>query len=424
MKNGATKIDRVISSTGRELPSNWKAVIAVIWSGQAFSILSTIAASFAAMWYITETTASPLFLAFASIAVLLPVGLLSPFGGVIADRFDRRKVMVVSDGAVGAVSLALAVVVLFGQVSIPLLLLVLAVRSAAQAFHAPAMTALMPLMVPAHSLVRINSLDQLLVSVASMGGPVLGIFLYTTIGFEAVLFLDALGAAFACGCLMLAPVPATRVEGGGAQKAGASLLEGLRFVRSDRGLLGLLGLCTCAMLLFMPLGSLYPLMTYDIFGGNGYHASLVEAISGIGLVAGSLLLLIWGGGRRLVPVVLIAGVVIGLAVAGCGLLNPHQFVWFVVLTGVMAAGMGAFNAPILPLIQKRVPQEIMGRVTSLYITISTLVSPIGLLVAGFGAEVVSITRWFFFTGILLCLLPLVASRFKHIRALDASDTCQ
>jgi DHA3 family macrolide efflux protein-like MFS transporter len=87
----------------------------------------------------------------------------------------------------------------------------------------------------------------------------------------------------------------------------------------------------------------------------------------------------------------------------------------------MAAGMGAFNAPILPLIQKRVPQGIMGRVTSLYITISTLVSPIGLLIAGFGAEAVGLTRWFFLTGILLCLLPLLASLSKNIRALDAPD---
>jgi DHA3 family macrolide efflux protein-like MFS transporter len=100
------------------------------------------------MWYITETTASPLFLALASIAALLPVGLLSPFGGVAADRFDRKKVMIVSDGAVGIISLALAVIVLIGQVNLPLLLFVLAARSAAQAFHAPAMTALMPLMVP------------------------------------------------------------------------------------------------------------------------------------------------------------------------------------------------------------------------------------------------------------------------------------
>jgi DHA3 family macrolide efflux protein-like MFS transporter len=410
---------KAMSSTGRELPGNWKSVIAIIWGGQAFSILSTIAASFAAMWYITETTVSPLFLALGAIASLLPAGLLSPLGGVIADRYDRRRVMVAADGVVGLISLVLAVIVLSGYISIPLLLFMLAVRSAAQAFHGPAMTALTPLMVPEHDLVRINSLNQLLVSVSNIGGPVLGIFLYTTIGFEAVLFLDTLGAVFACGCLMIVPIPATRGGADKDQNMGVSLFEGLRFVKGNRGLLGLLGFCACAMLLFVPLGSLYPLMTYDWFGGDGYHASLVEAVYGIGLVAGSLLLFIWGGGKRLIPLVLISGVVIGLAVMGCGLLGRHQFIWFVVLSGIMAIGIGAFNAPILPMIQKRVPHAMMGRVTSLFITLSTLASPVGLLVAGFGAEIVGLTRWFFFTGVLLCLLQLVVSFSKDIRALDA-----
>jgi DHA3 family macrolide efflux protein-like MFS transporter len=408
-------------SQNRALPANWKSVIVVIWSGQAFSIFSTIAASFAAMWYITENTGSPLLLAFGSIAALLPVGVLSPLGGVVADRFDRRWVMVTADATVGAISLLLGLVVLLGRVELPLLLLALAARSAAQAFHAPAMTALMPLMVPERALVRINALDQMLVSISSMGGPVLGIFLYTSIGFEAVLFLDALGAAIACVCLVLASVPSTGQKAGERQRIGASMLSGLRFVRADGALSRLLLLCTCAMLLFMPLGSLYPLMTYEWFGGNGYHASLVEAVYGIGLIVGSALLLIWGGGQRLMPIVLVSGVIIGLVIVGIGLLQPNQFVLFVVLTGIMSAGVGSFNAPVLPMIQRRVPQEMLGRVTSLFITISTLASPIGLLIAGVGAERTGLSPWFLVTGLLLCLLQLVAILSRRLRSVEASD---
>jgi DHA3 family macrolide efflux protein-like MFS transporter len=358
--------NKAASAAGHALPANWKSIIIIIWIGQAFSILSTVAASFAAMWYITENTASPLFLALGGIASLLPLGLLSPLGGVIADSHDRRKAMIVADGATGAISLVLSVIVFLGQAHLLLLLLMLVVRSAAQAFHAPAMTALTPLMVPENALVRVNALNQLLVSVSSIGGPVLGIFLYTVTGFGAVLLLDALCAGIACVCLVLVPMPTTGGETGIAGRedtAGAlgeegtpnktqsvigSLLEGLRFMRGDRGLLKVLALCTCAMVLFMPLGSLYPLMTYDWFGGDGYQATLVEAIYGVGLVLGSALHLIWGGGTRLVPIVLIAGVVIGVAVMGSGLLAPNQFTGFVVFTGAMALGTGAINAPILP----------------------------------------------------------------------------
>ena len=77
------------SATGRELPKHWLAIIAVIWSGQAVSMFTSYAASFAAIWYVTESTGSALALSFLSICAYLPQGLLSPFGGVLADdRFD------------------------------------------------------------------------------------------------------------------------------------------------------------------------------------------------------------------------------------------------------------------------------------------------------------------------------------------------
>lgn len=76
---------------GRPLPDGWLASVIVIWCGQAASVFSTCAASFAAIWYITETTSSPVWLSLASAASLLPVALLGPLGGVAADRFDRKR---------------------------------------------------------------------------------------------------------------------------------------------------------------------------------------------------------------------------------------------------------------------------------------------------------------------------------------------
>ena len=97
-----------VNANGHLLPHNWKGTIALIWSGQAASILATCAATFAALWYITTTENSALLLAAAGVAALLPTALLSPFGGVIADRFNRKYVMIAADGIAGAFSLLLA----------------------------------------------------------------------------------------------------------------------------------------------------------------------------------------------------------------------------------------------------------------------------------------------------------------------------
>ena len=193
------------NANGHELPTHWKRTIAIIWTGQAVSILATCAATFAVLWYLTTTADSALMLAAAGVAALLPTALLSPFGGVVADRANKKAVMIAADGSAGAMSLVLAAVVAAGFAEPPLFLLLLAVRSAAQAFHGTSLMALMPELVPERDMVRINTLDQVLSSASAIVGPVLGIALYTAFGFTIVLVADATCAALvACVCLAVA----------------------------------------------------------------------------------------------------------------------------------------------------------------------------------------------------------------------------
>ena len=103
-----------------------------------------------------------------------------------------------------------------------------------------------------------------------------------------------------------------------------------------------------AMLLFMPLGTLSPLLTYDWFGGDGFAASVVEAANGIGLLVGSVLMMAWGGGKRLVPVLGVAGVVIGICCIVGGLLPRGAFPAFVIAMGLAFAGQPCSTRPSSP----------------------------------------------------------------------------
>ena len=131
------------NANGRPLPLHWKRAIAVIWTGQAFSVLATCAATFAVIWHVTTAEESALALSVVGIAALLPTALLSPFGGVAADRFNKRWLIIAVDGMAGAFSLVMALLSVAGTLSLELLLGLLVVRSAAQAFHGPALMALM-----------------------------------------------------------------------------------------------------------------------------------------------------------------------------------------------------------------------------------------------------------------------------------------
>lgn len=406
------------NALGSALSSNWVATVAVIWCGQAASVLATCAASFAALWYITESTASPLWLSLASAAALLPAALLSPLGGVAADRFKRKYIMIIADGAAGALSLAFALVIFAGQASILLMLLILVARASAQAFHSPAFSALMPSLVPERHLVRINSMDQAVTSLSSIAGPALGILLYNLVGLGGVMVFDAACAAFACLCLGIARVSPQATGTAASSTVLGDLREGITVIMRDAGLRNLMLLVMATMLLFMPAGSLTPLMTYQHFGGDGWQASIVEATFGAGLLVGSAFMAVWGGGKRRVAVLVVSGVALGAAIAGCGLLAPGMFPAFAALMGIAAAAMGCFNAPLLAILQTRAPASALGRVMGIFLTGSTLAAPVGLVVSGVLAEQVGISTWFIICGALTIACCAAGLASKSIRSLD------
>lgn len=425
----------MLSASGRELPKHWLAIIGIIWSGQAVSMFTSYAASFAAVWYVTESTGSALALSLLSICAYLPQGLLSPFGGVLADRINRKYIIIAADMFCGLASLALGFIILMGEVSLFAIVVMVIIRSAAQAFHYPAMMALMPMMVPDKHLLRINTLDQLLLSVSGMVAPAIGILLYTVLGFHSVMFLDFVGALLACAGMLLAKVPGparnnaassdstTSTDGAFSaapekRHALADLKEGWVALRAVQGLFVLIILIILGMMCFSPMSSLYPLMTYDYFKGDGYMASIAEATFAAGLLVGSTLIMTWGGGKRLAALISIACVSFGLLCTVSGLIPPTMFWLFATLCAGMGLVSAWFNGPMMTLIQKNTSEETMGRIIGLVTAGTSLAGPIGIALGGVFAEYMGIAPFFVVDGILCALVGVLMYAFKSVRDLD------
>lgn len=407
-----------LSAAGRPLPKNWLGIIAFIWGGQAVSMITSYAAGYAAIWYVTETTGSALALAAMTVCAYLPTGLISPFAGVVADKHSRKLIMIAADLGVGAVSLALGFVILFGEMSLGLLVVLVVARSVGQAFHSPAMMATMPLLVPDRHLVRINTLDQLLFSAASIGAPAFGILLYTSIGFHSVMFLDFGGACVAVAGLALAKIPAVRDETASEQNVLANMREGYRALAANKGVLMVVGFVIVAMIISAPLAAIFPLMTSVHFGGDGYAASITEAAYGIGMVVGSVILMATGGGKRLALLVAAGMTAAGVVTAACGFLPPSGFWAFAALCVVMAVAESTLNGPLITIAQRHVDAEKMGRVMGLLTALFTLASPVGVALGGALADGIGVAPFFVVDGIALTLLGIAFYLPKPIRALD------
>ena len=403
---------------GRRLPRRWLAAVVAVWTGFAFTSFATLAANYAAVWYVTETTGSPLALAIVYVCAFLPVGLLAPLGGVVADRFNRKRVIILCDLFIAAMALVVGAVIAIGHVSFPLVLVMATACGVAQAFRTPSFNAAMPLLVPEKHLLRVNALDNLLSSISMICAPALGIFLYTTIGFQAVMFLDAAGALLSVLAMLTAAVPTIVAHDVANQSAFANVKSGWRELSATKGLPVVVLCVVLGMMAYGPLDSILPLMVSSHFNGNGYMASLVTAVFGIGMLAGSAALMMRGGSTWLARIIAVAAIVVGAATTVAGLLPTSMFVAFVVAIGVMAVACAGFNGPLMTLMQKNVSEEKLGRVMGLLSAFMGLGIPLGTALGGAVAQGIGVTSFFVVDGVVILGLGALLVFLPSVRALD------
>ncbi len=386
----------------------------IIFVGQAFSLLGSSAVNFALVWWLTAETGSASILAYASIAALVPQAVVGLLAGPFIDRWDRRRTMMGADLFVAGTSVVLMAMVLSGRYSVVSVIAVLAARSLGAAFHTPASQAAVPMYVPQEHLMRVAGWNFFLGSGVAMAGPVLGAFLMGVAPMTAVLGLDIVGALFAVGSLLLVRIPHPVRSREEQQNTGlrAEFVEGWRELVRHRGLFHLTLILTVVTFLYMPVNALFPLMTFEHFGGDAWAAGAIEMVFGAGMLVGSLVI-----GRlsaRFSAVGLIGTGILtaGLMLAVSGLLPPSAFWVFAGLSVVMGISVPLFGAPITAMYQTLIDPSKLGRVMSLYMTMAMAVSPLGLLLAGPLAEQTGVAFWFavsgaliFLTGLLVWVLP-------------------
>ena len=217
--------------------NNWKKVFAIIWTGQFFSILTSSLVNFAIILWLTFETKSAETLAFATIAAMLPQGILGMFSGVFIDRWSRKKIMILSDSFIAFCTLILAFLFYFEQAEVWQIYLLLALRSIGSAFHAPSMQASIPLLAPESQLLRIAGINQMINSACNIAGPALGALAITTLAMPVVLMLDVIGAILACTSLAFVKIPNPPPgEHAGENNVLQDLKEAQREVVSHRGM--------------------------------------------------------------------------------------------------------------------------------------------------------------------------------------------
>ncbi|MBW7454180.1 MFS transporter [Paenibacillus sepulcri] len=406
------------------MKQQWKKTFALIFSGQLFSILTTSMVQFSIIWHLTATTESAIVLMIAGLAGFLPQVILGPFIGVWLDRWNRKKTMIAADGTIALFSLALGIYYYVGDPSLVFVYVILLIRSTASSFHAPAFQAAIPLMAPEDQLTRVAGWQQMIQSVSMIAGPVLGIAVYSATSLGIVLFLDVFGALIANLMLLLTKIHQPKAE---ATPSAPSFYSEFKlgwqaFIQAKPIVLLTIGTAIFGIA-FMPLPTLFPLMTLSHFGRGGYNASMVEALFGIGMILGAILLSMLGSRLKDIAYICISLVGIGLTCVAIGVISQESFILFVILSSVMGMAAPFFNGPYMAMLQRAYEPAILGRVISLVTSVTLLSAPIGLALAGPIVNKFGMQTWFFWSGIATILTGFfMYVQFKRMHASERLDS--
>ncbi|MBU0495579.1 MAG: MFS transporter [Chloroflexi bacterium] len=406
--------------------TNWKARFFAIWSGQAGSLLGSMLVQFALVWWLTSTTGSATVLAVATLVALLPGIVLGPLAGTLVDRWNRRAIMIVADGIIALATLLLAYLFAIGAVQIWHVYVLMFVRSLGGGFHWPAMQASTSLMVPEKQLSRVAGLNQTLNGLMNIASPPLGALLMTVLPIQAILAIDVVTAAFAIVPLLFIsiPQPVRRLTPAGTvgkTSVWVDFREGLRYVWGWPGLLAIIVLGALGNLLFNPAFSLLPILVTDHFGGQAPELGWIEAVAGIGVVTGGLLLSVWGGFKRRVLTMLMGFLGIGAGILVMAL-APASAYWLA-LGGmfIVGAAISMVDGPVMALLQANVEPEMQGRVFTLMVSAVKIASPLSLIIAGPVADWLGVRVWYWIAGVGCLLLGVGACFIPAIINLEKNN---
>ena len=394
---------------------NWKKTFFTIWTGQAFSQLSSSVLQMAIVWDLIANTNSSIILALSGIMAFLPQGLLGPFIGVFIDRYDRKTIMVISDLVIALASLSLVVVGMFGVLPIWLVMMVLCIRSIGSAFHTPSLQAVTPLIVPNDMLAKCSGYSQTLQSVSLIISPALAAALYAVWDINYIILIDVVGALIALITLAVSNIPKLEdIEKSEVPNIIEEAKDGIKALKRHN-LLVFMIICALFSLVYMPIYVLYPMMTLSYFGGTSWHAGFVEIVFGVGMLIGAVTLGVCGGFKNKIHTMTISTLLIGLGLLLSGTLPVNGFIWFAVLSGIIGFASPFYTGIQNVIFQEKIEPEYLGRVMSLSGSLMVISTPVGIAISGFVSEKIGIENLFLVLGIIIVVISLLFVGIPSVR---------
>ncbi len=389
--------------------NNWKKNVALFLTSQAISLFGSSVVSFAIVWFITRQTHSGLWVSLLTVSSYLPQFLVSFLAGVWADRYSRKKLIIVADTMIAAFTCLL--VLLFPRftnigIMMAALIVISFIRSVGAGVQTPAVSAMIPSLVPEDKLMKINGYNASIQSAVQFAAPAAAGLVLSFMPLSAVLMIDIVTAVIGVGilCFVAVPVRETTETSQDMENSSmsADMKKGFSYVLSEYSLRYLILSFGLFILLCVPAGFLCSLYVTRYFSDSYIYLSGVELAGFAGMTAGGLIMASFAGKRDRMKIYG-AGIAV-FGVLSVLLASTDLFPVYLVLMVLYGVILTIVQTASTTFIQENAKEDMIGRVFGLYGSVYSLALPLGMIVFGPLADFISLKVLMVASGIVLAVL--------------------
>ena len=398
-----------------EKQTNWKSQAMLFLISQCITLFGSTLVQMAIVWYVTIQTSSGVWVAAFTVCSYLPQFLISFVAGVWADRHSRKKLIIGSDSLIALVTflMVLAIphitdktVVLGG------LLVMSVIRSFGAGIQTPAVNAVIPQLVPEDQIMRFNGINATMQSVVQFAAPAAAGVLLTINTLSSTLIIDTATAIVGIGLLSAVIIPKQAIQ----NKETSVFIDmkiGIKYTLSDKLIGKVLTVYGLFIFLCVPAGFLSQLFVSRVYGETYWYLTAVELSGFIGMVAGGILMSIWGGFKSRVTTMSVGLIAFGSLAIGMGL--SKQFALYLTLMIIYGVAITMVQTATTTLIQEKAEISMQGRVFGLLGAMYSGFLPVGMAIFGPMADEISLQWIMIGSGIALIALSIFVGTNKEMR---------
>lgn len=387
----------------------------IVWLGSLIEHFGEFMEVATVLWLVNQLTHSPLMLTIVGTARFVPMIFFPIVAGVVADRVNRRTMLIIALGGGAFLSLCLALLAATGIIAIWHLVLIFLLVGVATSFNHPARASIVPNLIKKEHLLNALSLDFISIFASRMVGMALAGHLIGIFGIWPIFVIRAVGCLLAIYLLILARIPPTS-RLAREQTPLQNLAAGFSYLRSNTVILSLVILYLIPWLTGNTLSSFLPLFSSDILHVEAVWYGYLQAAPGLGSLIALVGLTLLTYYKRKIKLLVVAGLIMGICLIGFSA-SPWLFLSLPLLV-VIGAMQTAFTAVNTTIIQSTVPDELRGRVMSLR-EVTYGLGPTGSILFGAMAQYTGVPISLGFLG-MISLIPaiLLITRLSHFESME------